>query len=220
MHVGTGKTHTMEGDIRSANGKGERINHTSFFICSFIFWHISFLVLHFCWFISLLPERFFPFSRLKSSLSMNSSFLCRFLLLLNLYFTSWHHLLGIIPRVVEALFDAVSEADESIEFTFKVTYVEIYMEKIRDLLDETRVKVSIVYSSFLYSSYSFFWHNYHYYRQNSTDSLFCESLSYHVFIFNLNLVTLWISWPFAVTMKYSYISTFSQLQGKSNNKRR
>ena len=58
--------------------------------------------------------------------------------------------------MVEALFDAVSEADESIEFTFKVTYVEIYMEKIRDLLDETRVKVSIVYSSFLYSSYSFF----------------------------------------------------------------
>ena len=51
------------------------------------------------------------------------------------------YFIGIIPRVVEALFDAVSEADESIEFTFKVTYVEIYMEKIRDLLDETRVKV-------------------------------------------------------------------------------
>jgi Kinesin motor domain len=51
---------------------------------------------------------------------------------------------GIIPRVVEALFTAVTEADESIEFTFKVTYVEIYMEKIRDLLDESRVKVRIV----------------------------------------------------------------------------
>jgi Kinesin motor domain len=46
--------------------------------------------------------------------------------------------------VVEALFTAVTEADESIEFTFKVTYVEIYMEKIRDLLDESRVKVRIV----------------------------------------------------------------------------
>lgn len=51
---------------------------------------------------------------------------------------------GIIPRVVEALFTAVTEADESIEFTFKVTYVEIYMEKIRDLLDESRLKVRII----------------------------------------------------------------------------
>ena len=50
--------------------------------------------------------------------------------------------------MVEALFDAVSEADESIEFTFKVTYVEIYMEKIRDLLDETRVKVRIMNPGF------------------------------------------------------------------------
>ena len=47
---------------------------------------------------------------------------------------------GIIPRVVEALFDGVGEADEKIEFMFKVSYVEIYLEKIRDLLDPHRVK--------------------------------------------------------------------------------
>ena len=47
---------------------------------------------------------------------------------------------GIIPRSVEALFSAVIEADENIEFTFKVSYVEIYMEKIRDLLDPNRLK--------------------------------------------------------------------------------
>lgn len=47
---------------------------------------------------------------------------------------------GIIPRSVEALFEGVSEADENIEFTFKVSYVEIYLEKIRDLLDVNRVK--------------------------------------------------------------------------------
>lgn len=47
---------------------------------------------------------------------------------------------GIIPRAVEALFDGVAEADENIEFTFKVSYIEIYMEKIRDLLDNNRLK--------------------------------------------------------------------------------
>ena len=42
------------------------------------------------------------------------------------------NLKGIIPRSVEALFDGVEEADENIEFTFKISFVEIYMEKIRD----------------------------------------------------------------------------------------
>ena len=48
---------------------------------------------------------------------------------------------GIIPRSVEKLFDGVAEADENIEFTFKVNYIEIYMEKIRDLLDPNHLKV-------------------------------------------------------------------------------
>jgi len=47
---------------------------------------------------------------------------------------------GIIPRSVAALFAGVAEADECVEFTFKVSYVEIYMEKIRDLLDPNRLK--------------------------------------------------------------------------------
>lgn len=50
---------------------------------------------------------------------------------------------GIIPRAVDALFEGVTAADENMEFTFKVSYVEIYLEKIRDLLDENRLKVNL-----------------------------------------------------------------------------
>ena len=41
---------------------------------------------------------------------------------------------GIIPRIVEQIFDRIMQSDGSIEFTVKVSYMEIYMEKIRDLL--------------------------------------------------------------------------------------
>lgn len=47
---------------------------------------------------------------------------------------------GIIPRSVYAIFDGVSQSDANIEFTLKVSYIEIYMERIRDLLDVHRVK--------------------------------------------------------------------------------
>ena len=42
---------------------------------------------------------------------------------------------GVIPRAVEAIFAEAMRADESMEFSIKASYVEIYMEKIRDLLD-------------------------------------------------------------------------------------
>ena len=50
---------------------------------------------------------------------------------------------GIVPRSVGSLFEGVKNSDESMEFVFKVSYVEIYMEKIRDLLDNTRVKTNL-----------------------------------------------------------------------------
>jgi len=42
--------------------------------------------------------------------------------------------MGLIPRMVNAIFDGIMEADE-MEFVVKVSYVEIYCEKIQDLLD-------------------------------------------------------------------------------------
>jgi kinesin family member 5 len=42
---------------------------------------------------------------------------------------------GIIPRAVAELFSAVQDSKESLEFTFKCSYVEIYCERVRDLLD-------------------------------------------------------------------------------------
>lgn len=41
---------------------------------------------------------------------------------------------GIVPRLVESLFEAIEEADEVYEFVVKVSYVEIYLERLRDLL--------------------------------------------------------------------------------------
>jgi len=42
---------------------------------------------------------------------------------------------GITPRIVSRLFENMTAAPESVEFTLKISYVEIYMERIRDLLD-------------------------------------------------------------------------------------
>lgn len=50
---------------------------------------------------------------------------------------------GIIPRITEAIFNAIEEADEAIEFTVKVSYVEIYTEKIRDLLTPSKDNLRI-----------------------------------------------------------------------------
>lgn len=42
---------------------------------------------------------------------------------------------GITPRIVESIFDTILKAPDSLEFTVKVSFMEIYMEKIKDLLN-------------------------------------------------------------------------------------
>jgi len=42
---------------------------------------------------------------------------------------------GLIPRIIENIFTTIMKSPASIEFMVKVSYMEIYMEKIRDLLN-------------------------------------------------------------------------------------
>ena len=42
---------------------------------------------------------------------------------------------GIIPRMFDNLFQLIQDADPDIEFSIKCSYMEIYMEKIKDLLN-------------------------------------------------------------------------------------
>lgn len=42
---------------------------------------------------------------------------------------------GVVPRLVSTVFEQVDNADEHIEFVVSVSYLEVYNEKIRDLLD-------------------------------------------------------------------------------------
>jgi kinesin family protein 5 len=48
------------------------------------------------------------------------------------------NLKGLIPRVVDSLFESVETSDINLEFTISVQYIEIYMEKIKDLLDSMK----------------------------------------------------------------------------------
>ena len=50
---------------------------------------------------------------------------------------------GMIPRMVSLVFGQILAAPNEIEFTVKVSMIEIYMEKIRDLLDPSKTDLKI-----------------------------------------------------------------------------
>lgn len=59
--------------------------------------------------------------------------------------------MGIIPRIVQDIFNHIYQMDENLEFHIKVSYFEIYMDKIRDLLDgEDAAKISSFRAVFRY----------------------------------------------------------------------
>jgi kinesin family protein 5 len=50
---------------------------------------------------------------------------------------------GIIPRMISFIFDKIAKAEGDIEFTIKVSMVEIYMERIQDLIDRSKTDLRI-----------------------------------------------------------------------------
>ncbi|CAL8370911.1 unnamed protein product, partial [Arctogadus glacialis] len=54
-----------------------------------------------------------------------------------------HHGMGIIPRIATDIFDHIYSMDENLEFHIKVSYFEIYMDKIRDLLDVSKTNLAV-----------------------------------------------------------------------------
>lgn len=50
---------------------------------------------------------------------------------------------GIIPRIVNDIFNHIYAMEVNLEFHIKVSYYEIYMDKIRDLLDVSKVNLSV-----------------------------------------------------------------------------
>lgn len=64
---------------------------------------------------------------------------------------------GIIPRMVNTVFKQIMKTEEKIEFLLKVSYCEIYMEKIRDLLNPVKSNLKI--------------------RENKTQGIYIEDLT-------------------------------------------
>jgi len=50
---------------------------------------------------------------------------------------------GVIPRMVFSIFDGIFNADESVEFVVKISIVEIYNERIKDLLDPEKYNLKV-----------------------------------------------------------------------------
>ena len=50
---------------------------------------------------------------------------------------------GIIPRVAYDIFEKIYQQPENLEFIIKISYFEIYLDRIRDLLDPVRENLPV-----------------------------------------------------------------------------
>ena len=48
---------------------------------------------------------------------------------------------GLIPRMFEFIFNKIKNEDPKIEFSIKCSYLEIYLERIQDLLDAKKTNL-------------------------------------------------------------------------------
>ncbi|XP_031276558.1 kinesin-like protein KIN-1 [Pistacia vera] len=53
------------------------------------------------------------------------------------------HKKGLLQRAVNGLFECIKSSEESVKYTLKFSMVEIYMEKVRDLLDLSKDNIQI-----------------------------------------------------------------------------
>uniref|UniRef100_A0A8C4NPX9 Kinesin-like protein n=1 Tax=Dicentrarchus labrax TaxID=13489 RepID=A0A8C4NPX9_DICLA len=53
------------------------------------------------------------------------------------------NMMGVIPRIVQDIFNYIYSMDQNLEFHIKVSYFEVYLDKIRDLLDVTKTNLSV-----------------------------------------------------------------------------
>ncbi|EAS03052.3 kinesin motor catalytic domain protein (macronuclear) [Tetrahymena thermophila SB210] len=51
--------------------------------------------------------------------------------------------MGLIPRMMDKLFDMIADAPSTIEFSIKASFLEIYNEKIHDLLDPSKTNLNV-----------------------------------------------------------------------------
>lgn len=50
---------------------------------------------------------------------------------------------GVMPRALDLIFEAMNKADSDVQFNVKASYVELYCERIQDLLDPAKVDLKI-----------------------------------------------------------------------------
>ncbi|XP_051119037.1 kinesin-like protein KIN-1 isoform X2 [Andrographis paniculata] len=50
---------------------------------------------------------------------------------------------GLLPRVVDGLFKVIKQSDEILKYTIKLSMVEVYMERVRDLFDLSKDNLQI-----------------------------------------------------------------------------
>lgn len=54
---------------------------------------------------------------------------------------------GMTPRLVERVFSKITESPSSVEFTVRVSFMEIYMERIIDLLERSHLRIDSSFAS-------------------------------------------------------------------------